>query len=43
MMGVPSRSDPKHGWYVWNDGVKDASGRVHPPNNWISLFGVRQS
>ena len=34
-----SRSDPKHDWYVWNDGVKDASGTLHPPNNWISLFG----
>jgi alpha-glucosidase len=34
-----SRSDPRHGWYVWNDGVKDASGRLRPPNNWISLFG----
>jgi alpha-glucosidase len=34
-----SRGDPKHDWYVWNDGVKDASGTVHPPNNWISLFG----
>jgi alpha-glucosidase len=34
-----SRSDPRHDWYVWNDGVKDASGTLHPPNNWISLFG----
>jgi alpha-glucosidase len=34
-----SRNDPRHDWYVWNDGVKDASGMLHPPNNWISLFG----
>jgi len=34
-----SRSDPRHDWYVWNDGVKDAAGTLHPPNNWISLFG----
>jgi alpha-glucosidase len=34
-----SRGDPRHDWYVWNDGVNDASGTVHPPNNWISLFG----
>jgi alpha-glucosidase len=34
-----SRGDPKHDWYVWNDGVKDAAGTLHPPNNWISLFG----
>lgn len=34
-----SRSDPRHDWYVWNDGIRDAAGTVHPPNNWISLFG----
>jgi alpha-glucosidase len=34
-----SRSDPKHDWYVWNNGVADASGKRQPPNNWISLFG----
>jgi alpha-glucosidase len=34
-----SRGDPKHDWYVWNDGLKDASGTPKPPNNWISLFG----
>jgi alpha-glucosidase len=34
-----SRSDPRHDWYVWNDGVKDASDARHPPNNWVSLFG----
>ncbi|MFL6600254.1 MAG: glycoside hydrolase family 13 protein [Steroidobacteraceae bacterium] len=34
-----SRGDPKHDWYVWNDGVRDSAGTLHPPNNWISLFG----
>ncbi len=34
-----SRNDPKHDWYVWNDGIQDAAGVRHPPNNWISLFG----
>jgi alpha-glucosidase len=34
-----SRTDPKHDWYVWNDGVKDAAGKLRPPNNWVSLFG----
>lgn len=34
-----SRTDPKHDWYVWNDGVVDASGKRKPPNNWVSLFG----
>jgi alpha-glucosidase len=34
-----SRTDPKHDWYVWNDGVVDASGKHQPPNNWVSLFG----
>jgi alpha-glucosidase len=34
-----SRTDPRHDWYVWNDGVRDASGTLRPPNNWISLFG----
>lgn len=34
-----SRTDPKHDWYVWNDGIKDAAGKPSPPNNWISLFG----
>src|SRR5882757_10415295 len=23
-----SRSDPRHDWYVWNDGVRDASGTL---------------
>ncbi len=34
-----SRSDPKHDWYVWNDGIVGADGRAQPPNNWVSLFG----
>jgi alpha-glucosidase len=46
-----SRSNPKHDWYVWNDGVAaDAPGVTAyqkrfehdgrvPPNNWVSLFG----
>jgi alpha-glucosidase len=34
-----TRGNPKHDWYVWNDGVKDASGAPRPPNNWVSLFG----
>ena len=38
-----SRTDPKHNWYVWNDGKPGTGpgsheGRV-PPNNWVSLFG----
>jgi len=46
-----SRSNPKHDWYVWNDGIPaDAPGVTAyqkryehegrvPPNNWVSLFG----
>jgi alpha-glucosidase len=46
-----SRSNPKHDWYVWNDGKPaDAPGVTAyqkrfehdgrvPPNNWVSLFG----
>src|ERR1035437_6573876 len=38
-----SRANPKHNWYVWNDGKPGIGpgsheGRV-PPNNWVSLFG----
>jgi alpha-glucosidase len=38
-----SRANPKHDWFVWNDGKPGTGpgsheGRV-PPNNWISLFG----
>jgi alpha-glucosidase len=33
-----SRTDPKHDWYIWNDGRQDG-GRSAPPNNWVSLFG----
>jgi alpha-glucosidase len=46
-----SRNNPKHDWYVWNDGLPaDAPGVTAyqkrfehegrvPPNNWVSLFG----
>jgi alpha-glucosidase len=42
-----SRTDPKHDWYVWNDGKPGTGknshmgphGSVVPPNNWISGFG----
>jgi len=42
-----SRSNPKHDWYMWNDGKPGSGknahdgpgGRVVPPNNWISEFG----
>ena len=46
-----SRSNPKHDWYVWNDGKSASDAGVTPyqkrfehegrvpPNNWVSLFG----
>ena len=42
-----SRTDPKHDWYVWNDGKPGTGANAHtgphgsvvPPNNWVSLFG----
>ncbi len=46
-----SRNNPKHDWYVWNDGKPADAGSVTtyqkrfehsgkvPPNNWVSLFG----
>lgn len=46
-----SRTNAKHNWYVWNDGVPAGSPGVTayqkryehegrvPPNNWVSLFG----
>ena len=46
-----SQTNPKHDWYVWNDGlpanapnVTDYQKRFEhdgrvPPNNWVSLFG----
>jgi alpha-glucosidase len=34
-----SRDAPHHGFYVWNDGKLNASGKPVPPNNWVSLFG----
>ena len=34
-----SRKNPKRDWYVWRDGKVGADGKMHPPNNWQSLFG----
>lgn len=46
-----SRTNPKHDWYVWNDGLPADSPGVTPfqkrfehdgrvpPNNWVSVFG----
>ena len=38
-----SRLNPKHDWYVWNDGKPGSGPDCHegrvPPNNWRSLFG----
>ncbi|MGA8938744.1 MAG: alpha-glucosidase [Acidobacteriaceae bacterium] len=46
-----SRTNPKHNWYVWNDGIPANSPGVTawqkrfehdgrvPPNNWVSGFG----
>ena len=46
-----SRTNPKHDWYVWNDGVDANAPGVTayqkrfehegkvPPNNWVSTFG----
>ena len=46
-----SRTNPKHDWYVWNDGKPARDPDVTPyqkrfehdgrvpPNNWVSLFG----
>jgi alpha-glucosidase len=46
-----SRTNPKHDWYVWNDGIPaDSPGLTAiqkknehegkvPPNNWVSIFG----
>jgi alpha-glucosidase len=34
-----SRSDPKHDWYVWNNGKLTANGKRVPPSNWLSWFG----
>ncbi len=46
-----SRTNPKHDWYIWNDGLSaDAPGVTAyqkrfeqdgrvPPNNWVSTFG----
>ncbi|XP_063530030.1 maltase A1-like [Cydia strobilella] len=25
-------------YFVWEDGVVDENGKLHPPNNWISVF-----
>ena len=41
-----NRTNPKRDWYIWRDGSNAAacaqpspSCAVHPPNNWLSLFG----
>ena len=46
-----SRNNPKHDWYVWNDGKPATDSDVTayekkfehdgrvPPNNWVSVFG----
>ena len=34
-----SRTNPKHDWYMWNDGKPGLGGKPVPPNNWISTFG----
>ncbi|QMV20296.1 DUF3459 domain-containing protein [Granulicella sp. 5B5] len=46
-----SRTNPKHNWYVWNDGISADTPGVSawqkrfehegkvPPNNWVSGFG----
>ncbi|HEY2660626.1 MAG TPA: alpha-glucosidase [Caulobacteraceae bacterium] len=38
-----SRTDPRHDWYVWSDGVLGDGPKAHegrlPPNNWTSFFG----
>lgn len=51
MEAASSRTNPKHDWYVWNDGIAANSPGVTayqkrfehegrvPPNNWVSGFG----
>ncbi len=34
-----SRTAREHDWYVWSDGKRGPDGAMHPPNNWVSLFG----
>ena len=46
-----SKSNPRHDWYVWNDGIPETTPGISdiqkkfahegrvPPNNWESLFG----
>jgi alpha-glucosidase len=46
-----SKSNPRHDWYVWNDGIPASTSGISdlqkkfehegrvPPNNWESLFG----
>jgi alpha-glucosidase len=51
MEAASSRTNPKHDWYVWNDGISANAPGVTayqkrfehegkvPPNNWVSGFG----
>ena len=46
-----SRTNPRHNWYVWNDGIPAGNSNITayqkryehegkvPPNNWVSVFG----
>ena len=31
--------EPYKDYYIWRDGKKDSSGKIVPPNNWLSVFG----
>ncbi|TXT19801.1 MAG: Alpha amylase catalytic domain protein [Erysipelotrichaceae bacterium] len=33
-----SLKNPKRDFYIWQDGKKDAHGKLHPPTNWGSFF-----
>jgi alpha-glucosidase len=33
-----SRSDSKHGWFIWRPMERGLLGRLRRPNNWISQF-----
>ncbi len=34
-----SRNDPRHDWYVWQEGKPGEGPAGSPPNNWLSIFG----